>query len=226
MSRLEELQENLKNTFQTYWDKIQESPTYGNLNDRYQALSPNGQKMTQIVAGVLVFGVITYIPLSQLQLSSETITQFEEKRSLIRDLFKTYRETPAAPPIVGAPEGQKLVANIQGSLQSSQLIPEQISSVNIIQAESKLIPSSLLSSAVEVKLNKLNLRQIIDIGTKISNISNAVKIKDMIIQANTELAGYFDVTYKVFSLKAPMPQISQEPPDVRGKKNNANADDN
>lgn len=218
MSRLDEIADQLKTSAQQTWERIQESEAYNQLNDKYQSLSPSGQKVAQVVTALLVAGIVFYSPISQLQVSSELLAQFEEKRTLIRDLFKTYRESSGALQMTPAPQAGELISTIQSSLQGSKLIPEQIVSVNTSEAEGRLIPTSLQQAVVEVKLAKLNLRQIVDIGAQLANISQAVKVKDMLMQANADMAGYFDVTYKLYALKVPEPLPEPIPDPVNLKK--------
>ncbi|WP_409477531.1 hypothetical protein [Pseudobdellovibrio sp. HCB154] len=220
MSRLDELKDQLKTSLQTTWERIQESEAYNQLNDKYQNLSPSGQKVAQVVTAILLAGIVFYSPISQLQVSGELLTQFEEKRTLIRDLFKTYRDSSGGLQMAPAPQAGELISTVQNSLSSSKLIPEQIVSVNTTQAEGRLIPANLQQAVIEVKLAKLNLRQIVDIGAQLANISQAVKVKDMFMQANAELAGYFDVTYKLYALKVPepLPEPAPEPVNTKKKK--------
>lgn len=223
MSRFEELQDQLKTSLQSTWSRIQESEAYNQLNDKYQSLTPSGQKTAQWITLLVLAFIVLYIPMTQVQVSSELIAQFEEKRSLIRDMFKTYRESASGPQITPAPQTEALISMVQSSLQSSKLIPEQIVSVNTGTAEGRLIPENLHLGVVEVKLSKLNLRQVVDIGIQLANLSAAVKVKDMLMQANAELAGYFDVSYKLYALKVPeaLPEPPPEPVNPKKKNNSA-----
>lgn len=220
MSRLDELKDQLKTTAQSTWDRIQGSELYNQLADKYQSLSPSGQKMAQAVTAFVLAAIVFYSPISQLQISSELLTQFENKRALIRDLFKTYRDASGSLQMPRAPEATELISAIQGSLQSAKLVPEQILAVDVSQAEGRLIPTSLQQAVIEVKLAKLNLRQIVDIGAQLANISQSVKVKDMLMQANAEMAGYFDVNYKLYALKVPepLPEPAPEPVNTKKKK--------
>lgn len=225
MSRLEELKDQIVSSAKSTWEKIQESEAYNQLNDKYQSLSPTGQKTTQALVALMIAGFVFYSPISQLQISGELLTQFEDKRSLIRDLFKTYRESSSHLQMPPAPQSPELISSIQSSLQSAKLIPEQIISVDASQAEGRLIPSSLQQAVVEVKLAKLNLRQVVDIGLQLANISQAVKVKDMLMQANAEMAGYFDVSYKLYALKVPETLPEPPPEPVSKKKPSKSQDD-
>ena len=173
----------------------------------------SGQKATLVILILTIVGLFLYSPISQLSVSQNLISEFEAKRTLIRNLFKAYRDSSTSAQISPAPMSSELISNIQNSLSNARLLPEQIIAVSTLQAESKLIPESLLSSVIEVKLSKLNLRQIIDIGTQLVNISEAVKVKDMAVRAHSELKGYFDVDFKLYSLKVPE-SIPEPPPEV------------
>lgn len=228
MSQIEESLEQIKAQLQSVWEKIQESEAYNQLNDRYQSLSSTGQKAVQAFGILIILGAFLFSPLSQLTTSQSLISEFESKRSLIRDLFKAYRDSSTSTQIHPAPMSSELISNIQSSLSNARLIPEQIIAVSTSQAEGKLIPANLLMDVIEVKLSKLNLRQIVDIGTQLTNISDAVKVKDMIIRAHAELAGYFDVDFKLYSLKVPE-AIPEPPPEVpelpKKKKKNTSTDE-
>lgn len=213
MSRLEEVKDQLVQQFHNISEKIQETEIYNQLNDKYQSLTPQGQKMTRFAVAAVALSILLYSPVSQIQLSQDFVLQFEEKRELIRDLFKTYRSASAQAQLAPAPSSSELIGNIQSQLTAARLIPEQIISVNVSAAEGRLIPQNLLSDVVEVKLTKLNLRQIVDIGTQLTNISQAVKVKDLIIQATQDMGGYFDVSYKLYSLKVPT-ALPEPPPDM------------
>ena len=110
MSRLDELKEQVVTTLKSTWEKIQESEAYNQLNDKYQTLSPSGQKAAQAATAIIIAGIVFYSPISQVQISSELLTQFEDKRTLIRDMFKTYREASGSLQMVPAPQSSELIS--------------------------------------------------------------------------------------------------------------------
>ncbi|MFN3696438.1 MAG: hypothetical protein ACK4VO_03270 [Pseudobdellovibrio sp.] len=229
MSRLDDAKEQLTTQLQAIAEKIQETQLYNQLNDRYQSLSSTGQKTVQItVIGLIVIAII-YSPMSQLANSKTLVSEFESKRALIRDLFKAYRDSSTTAQIQPAPSSSDLISQVQNALNNARLIPEQVLAVSTAQPDGKLIPQNLILDVVEVKLSKLNLRQIVDIGTKLTNISDAVKVKDMVIKAHSELKGYFDVQFKLFALKVPE-ALPEPPPDIpepkKKKKNDQNDESN
>ncbi len=224
MNSLLEIRDQIIQSLKQYWEQIQETQVYGQLQDRYQNLTPQGQKITQVLCLFAFLGSLLYLPLSQMSVSQDLIHEFENQRELIRDLFKAYRSSGATPQVAPAPMSSITISTIQSQLQNSRLLPEQIISVSTAMAEQGIIPSSLLSEVVEVKLSKLNLKQIVEIGTQLTNISNAIKIKDLLIQAKSEMMGYFDVQFKLYSLKVPepLPEAPPEPLEQKGKKKSDN----
>lgn len=218
MSRLEEIRDQIKTRAVESWDKFKETELYQKLSDRYQSLSPSGQKIVRFLSVFLVILIIAFIPMSQLTVSKEMVAQFEQQRQLIRDMFKTYRESSANALLPQPPASDMLIGSVNSLLQGEQLIPEQIQAVTLGSSEGRLIPQNLLNEVVDVRLAKLNLRQVVDIGTKLSNINQAVKLKDLLMSANNELAGYFDVTYKLYALKVPATPI-EAPPEPERKSN-------
>ncbi len=219
MSRLQEIQEQFKQKGIEYWDKFKETELYQKLDDKYESLSPRGQKITRYASAIVVILILVSYPLSQLETSKTLIAEFETKRQLIRDLFKINRDSSTKITLPLPPSD--LTSQVRSTLMSAQLLPEQIIAVSPIEPDGNLIPRHLVGSAVAVQLSKLNIRQTVDIGTQLANISGSVKVKDLLMSASSDKAGYFDVTYKLYSLNVPQPIVeSVEPePTVRGRNN-------
>lgn len=222
MSRLDDIKEQLKTTGQNLWQKIQESQSYVQMQDRYQTLSPASQKLARFASVLAVILILVFYPMSLFFTSQESIVSFEEKRNLIRELFKTYRESSVHPNISIPPMVEVLKSNISGIILAADLTPEQNGGVIEAAPEGKLIPSSLISHVLEVRLLKLNIRQIVDIGTNIIGISDSVKMKDMAITAHSADPRYFDVTFKLYSLNVPEP-TPEPPPEVEKPKKGSNS---
>ncbi len=218
MSQLEDLKDRFKAIGARLGEQIQESESYTKLQDRYQSLSASGQKLVWIFGIISVMLVLLFYPTTQLTTSQELITSFEEKRGLIRDLFKTYRESSGNSTVAVPPPQETLRNAIESVLTVANLIPEQ--RVGLIQstAEGRLIPASLVGYVMEVKLAKLNLKQIVDIGTAINAISESVKMKDLTLNAHAQDTRYYDVTYKLYSLNVPEPTPEAPPVPVPRKK--------
>ena len=224
MSRLDEIKNQLKEKFSEIFEKIKETELYQKAEEKYQSLNPRGQKLTRYASAFLVLFFVVIYPVSQLQMSSDLVAEFEVKRELLRDLFKTYRESSASPALPPPPQGGELVSQVQSMLSSAELLPEQIVNVGLVESEGRIIPQKLVSSVVAVQLSSINLRQTVDIGTQLANISASIKVKDLDMNATEGKAGYFDVTYKLYAFNVPQP-IAEATPDIelpnKGKKKKA-----
>ncbi|MEK6627576.1 MAG: hypothetical protein AABY53_03030 [Bdellovibrionota bacterium] len=221
MSALENLQEQLKNMGSKISQAIQDSPAFAQAKDRYENMDPPAQKMTFMLGVAVLLFLMFFIPFSYLSESQTSLSLFEERRNLIRELFKTHRDSTAAPDIVVPPSLEGLKSSVMSVIANAELLPEQNIGLSEGAIEGRLISSSLISSVLEVRLAKLNLKQIVDIGASIVSISSSVKMKDLFINANAQDTRYYDVTYKLYSLNVPTPNFesTQEPePEKTSKK--------
>ena len=123
-----------------------------------------------------------------------------------------------------------MIGQINSQLHSNQLLPEQIGTVATVEKADLtvgLIPRDFVRDVIHVSLTKLNLRQIVDIGNLLNRLSDSVKMKDMSIGARNDMAGYFDVTYKLYSLNVPemqTPPAELDEPAERPKKKKSRDD--
>jgi len=185
------------------WDQFTESPTYNQLMDRYENMTPAMQRLT--VVGLSLVGVflVLAIPLSDLSGSGDAVTEFEDKRNLIRDLLKASREVSEVPDLPKAPLNDALQEQINSKIKMENIYPEQIKGVEVLNVKSSLMPSTLVQGGMMVHLAKLNLRQIVDVGYQLANLSPSVKMKDISISPNQEDSKYMDVIYKLVALAVP-----------------------
>lgn len=219
MSLIDSLSSQFKSLGTRIGQQIQESQSYQQAQDRYENMSPTMQKLTLTLGVMLVALVILFYPLSNLTESRNYLSMFEEKRGLIRDLFRTYRESASAPNIAIPPNADGLLAAVEAILNRAELLPEQRSGVMPGAVEGRMIPQNLVSNVLQVKLAKLNLRQVVDIGATIAGISESVKMKDLFVIANRQDTRYFDVTYVLYTLKVPEPTVEAPPePEKPAKK--------
>lgn len=200
-------------------ERFRESSLYAKGQDRYENLSPAGQKLVLLGAIAAMIFLLLFVPFSNFTSSHIELSQFEEKRGLIRELFKTYRESSSNQNMAVPPASAILRTSIESVLTRAELLPEQNQGVVAGASEGRLIPQNLISEVMFVNLSKLNLKQIVDIGAGIAAISSSVKMKDISIRANAQDTRYFDVTYKLYSLNVPEPTPEPPPePEVKGKR--------
>lgn len=209
---IDDLKDNLKSQLGQAWSRIEDSSFYNQMKDRFENLSPAHQKLTLMGMGALIALVIISIPYSYYSQSTANVSTYEEKRSLIRELLKVTRESSEIPDLPVAPTAEDLKSRVENQLNIAHLLPEQMKGVEVISAETGLIPKSLLEAGLKISMAKLNLRQIVDLGYNIQNISPSVKMNSVNISANPEDPRYFDVEMKLVSLAVPQAHI--ETPEV------------
>ncbi len=215
---ISQLQERLK----IIWDKIQESSAYQQALEKYEDQSPNSQKIIQIGIVFVALLIMFMVPISNLFSSFDSELEFEAKRELTRELLKTSRDASLVPNIPQAPDSQVLESQIKNELTNLNLIPEQIKSVQQTSANSKLIPVEFSIGAVEVQLQNLNTRQIVDVAFQLSKLHPSVKFTDLTMEASLDNPGYFHLLAKVISLKTPQMEMprEEEQENPRSKKKN------
>ncbi len=211
----DDLKDKLSTEARATWDRIQESATYNQMRDRYENMTPAMQQLTMYGGIAVITLMVLSIPYGYFNGSSEAVNEFEGKRMTIRELLKVSREAAEVPAIPPAPSMDMLRGNIESTIKAANLLPEQIKGTQP-SSGSNLIPSNLSEGGLQIHLAKLNLRQVVDLGYKFSNISSSVKMADMTMTANREDNRYFDVVYKLVALAVPAaPVISAEPEPIK-----------
>jgi len=215
---LDDIKDNLKSQLGQIWSRVEDSAFYNQMRDRFENLTPTHQKLTLMGAGALLALLVISIPYSYYSESATHVGTYEEKRALIRELLKVTRESSEVPDLPIAPSADSLKGTIEGQLHMAKLLPEQMKGIEVMAADTGLIPKGLLESGLRVSLAKLNLRQIIDIGYNIQSISPSVKMSSMNVTANSEDPRYFDLEMKLVTLAVPQPQIEAPEPEEHDNK--------
>lgn len=213
----EEIQERLKSEWQQTVDRLNENATVQSLKDRYESLSPFAQKAVTVAGIIGVLLVLTMMPYNTYLNSSDSLSQFEGKRSLIRDLLRTYKESKENPVSVNPPSISEVQSRMENILTASQILPEQRRGMNTSPTAS-LVKANLVEGVVTVTLGQLNLRQIINLAGDFSSIEGS-KLKDLKLDASSKDPRYYDATFSVLVFKGLSPADEPPPlPDKPGKK--------
>ena len=221
---LEELRDQLTQRLKDLGSKIQESPAFQSLKEKFDDLPSNQQKIVTILLVVVVSFFVFSFPYENWSASSTSITEFEERRQLIRDLLKVTKETNEMPSFPPAPELGQIKTDIEMNLQQLQLVPEQMAGINVeMPANSPLVPLGRQEGGIKVMLKKLNLRQVVDISSKLQSMQPAVKLKNLSLDSNLQDPRYLDAVLEFVVIK--IPQLKMEaaaepeaPTKSRGKK--------
>lgn len=198
----EDLRDNVRDQLRTLSANIQESSAFINLKEKYQSLSPNGQKLSLIGAGLASFLIVMAVPYMFYSGSQTAMEEFEEKRTVVRDLFRVTREAssiPAPPPPVTAMDLQNNARNL---LNGARLQQEQIVGVNEASINVTGIPKTIEQAGILISLAKLNLKQIVEIGHELQNLHQMARMAGLEVKANVSDPAYYDVVYKVVAFSA------------------------
>lgn len=212
----DDIKDRIKTEFQNLWTRIQESSTFIQLQDRFENLSPSGQKIALLTSAIAVVLILLSIPWSSFNSSQDKLADFDSKRNLIHDLFKVAKESSGSAQIPSPLNESSIRSRVQSELSAARLLPEQVTGIDAVVEQSNMIPSQWLETVLKVRLSKLNLRQIVDLGYQLSNLSVNVKMKDFAMQANPTDQRYFDVIYKLAVLKVPQIDNEELPEPVKG----------
>lgn len=207
----DDLKEQLLSLLRRLGERIQDTPAYGQLKDRFDGLSPSMQKTTVLAGVVLAFLIVLSLPWSWYGESHTAMEGFDERRNVIRELLKVSREAAEVPDIPTAPPVESLKADVQNRAKQANLLDEQIKSIETVAAAGGLVPSDKSAGGLVVTLWKLNLRQLVDVGGQLSRLNPSVKMTGVEIAANKEDAHYFDVVYRLTALA--VPDLSADAPE-------------
>ncbi len=209
----EDVKDNVKEQVKAIWARVRESDAYLQLNERYQSLSPNGQKAALAGGVAVAFLIVMAIPWTFYSGSKTSIEEYEAKRDVVRELFKVNREAsglPPAPPPIAASELESMARQ---TLTTARLVPEQIVSVTESPANVSGIAKTIDQTGIAVSLAKLNLKQIVEIGSELQGMQSTARMMGLEVKANAADSRYYDVVYKIVAFAA-KPEVAPK----KGKK--------
>ncbi len=220
---LDSLKEQLMDRWNTIWERIRDSDAYIQLRERYQNLSPSMQKIVTASGIGFVILFILLIPYSFLSTSWESVDTFENNVRLIRDFYRVQRELASTPMVPETPSAGDIGTQVSGILNQVGLSPEQINGPREItperEANNALQPVGISEHGVEVTLMKLNVKQVSEIGTRLSQLGQGLQLTSLDMKANGENDHYYDVIFRVTGFS--IPGASGRPDDVTPEESEA-----
>ena len=216
---LDEIKERVREQVQSLAARIQESAAWAQLMERYQSLTPNAQKLSLAGAGAASALLLFMLPWIFFSSSQTSMTEFEDKKQLIRDVYR-YSQAASSLPIAPMPVSAGDLHNaIQGVIanQSPSLLPEQtvaITDFDNSKAKSAALPQGLTQNGVMVSLSRLNVDQVVKIGGQLQDLRPTVKMVGLKVQATTADSHYFDVTFKMVAFN--LPPVDLPKPGAKG----------
>lgn len=209
---LEDLKDQLKEQAAQLWGELQESSAYNSLREQYENMPSSGQKLLQIGGVLLAIFMLLLIPLSYFDSAATKLADFEENRSLVRDMLRASRDAQQEPPLPPGLTAMQLQSQVDNALRAFNLLNEQRGGVTPLgpNPAEGLVPASIEQQGLRISLKKLNLRQLVDIGYRLQSIHPGVRMTSLEVQANTEDNHYFDVLFSLVSLSLPQPSPPEE----------------
>jgi hypothetical protein len=188
--------------------RVEESAAWSQLMERYQGLTPNVQKLSLAGAGALGALLLFMFPWIFFSSSQTSLMEFEDKKQLIRDLYRYSHAAstlPMAPIPVSAGDLHNAIQSVLGN-QSPSLLPEQtvaITDFDNSKAKSAALAQGLTQNGVMVSLSRLNVDQLVKIGSQLQDLRPTVKMVGLKVQATAADPHYFDVTFKMVAFSLP-----------------------
>lgn len=212
----EELRERISDQTSNILAQIKESSVYNNLKEKFDILPVTQQNAIMAVVGITFAGILIMIPYSSLNTSWENENLFTEYRDLMRELLRSSTIKDTQSKRVGF-SASRAMSGLRGELRL-HVLEEQIASIqpfNITKAP-RVIPSQIDAEGLRIRVNQLNLRQIIKVGYAIQNESDNSQLFNIDIKVNPENDHFFDVTYELIGFNLKSSQAIQ--PEDDGKK--------
>lgn len=200
--RFEEIKEQAIDSAKFYWEKIKESPAFIQAQEKYEELNPNIQKLIKYGAAFFIVYFIFSFPLAWRNQANENLDKYQKNRDLIEDLLNVQVEAQNAPNVNTNVSSGQLQSQATEVLDKSGLAKEQITANTLVtsaQRQFSFIPKEINYVGVQIALSKLNLTQILDIGTKLQNVNNSAKLIELDMSANKDDNHYYDVTFLLAS---------------------------
>lgn len=203
--------------------RLEEREAYQQLKERWDNLAPHQRKVVLILAPILALSLILMPAFTRWADSSDYITEFEDKKELIRALMLAQKDLSDTPGIGNSLSSEQIKSRIEGEIFQDGLLPDQVSPVTAITeaiASSPNYPSKIVEGVYEASLKQVTIRQLMQIGTRIENIGPQVKLKDLIVKADTQAEGYLNATLRfvVFTLTDPADITPEPPQNPRGRR--------
>ena len=166
------------------------------LKEKYYHLSPSYRKALHFITGGVLAVLFLYYPVFMLYSSSGYIKDSKTKQTLLQDLMvvSSLRSTGS-----GSFYSSKkdIVSLIRQKMRAMQIPEKQIQKIKKTTNKKAYTKLSVLAkaTAVEVAMEKLNLKEVVQYGHQMEQFANNIKLVSIQIQEDTQIKNYFNVSY-------------------------------
>lgn len=205
----ENLKDQLIEAANTLKSRVKESEIYNRFREFYYTLPSKQQTLLKLAALGLFIFVAVNIPLSHIRESKYNMTQYSERKDIIRKIKAVEKQKSA---LAFSPEEypfQRFASEAEGRLMSVPITKDQIR-IQPAQPPQNLFPPQAQVETFEVNLNKLNVRQLANSLRALENINDSLIVTGMTTSADSEDPHYHNV--KIYVTNFSIPEAGGEAP--------------
>lgn len=216
--------EGLKEKFKDSWSdlssKVQENATFNNIREKFEEQSARNQRL--IVAGLfLIIGLfLMSFPFGYISESNDTMTSFEENRSLIQGLLHASRAAKEPSPLPTPSPPEMLKSRVEAILKENRLVVDQMGEMQFMpdHPAKDLAPAAVIQSGLAVQIKKINVEQIMLLGHQLQNMGPGIKLMGFDVVQSPGQTHYYDMIVRVVSFALPQMTLDADVPSKGGKK--------
>ena len=213
---LDDLKEQFLEQLNAYKERIQDTPVYNQIKERYDDLPPRNQKLVLISGILLVSYIVLSIPFGSLGEASNKIEKYESTKSTLASLRKVSDQLSAIPNPPAAPASSSLSNSIKSMILSEGVSEEQILSAQTFSEENtgqfNSVPKAAEITGVRLSLKKLNIKQITSLLYKAQRQARPAKITHLKMSPEGSEAGFFNLNFEIRGFNLPAEEAPQEEP--------------
>ena len=193
---LNTLKEELINAYRNFNDIVVNSSVFYFIKEKYDHLSSLHRKILHSVLVLTLAFVFLYYPFSYLYYSWRNMRDFHTKKQLTKELVDSSFAEQMSSSQSYTPDRDP-VQFINQRIPILQIPKNQIK--NIKKSETVQKPKNLLLPAtvktIEVEMENLNLKEVIQYGHQLEQLSNNIKLMNLHITERPQKDNYFNVSY-------------------------------
>ena len=166
------------------------------VKEKYDHLSSLHRKILHTVSLLVLVCIVFYYPFSYLYFSWINMRNFYTKKELTRELIdlSSITQPDFSKSYTSSQEPVRFIEQKIPTLQIPKSQIKEIKKSNSNQ-QPKNFPLSSKVEAVEVEIKNLNLKEIVQYGHKLEQLSDNIKLTNIYITENPKKNNYFNVSY-------------------------------
>lgn len=175
---------------------IIDSPFFYLIKEKYDHLSSLNRKIFHVVSLLIFVCIFLYYPTAHLYFSWRNIQDFNTKKKLTQELIDLSSATQTSSSQSYDPN-QDPIQFINKRIITLQIPKNQIKTVKKSKVTQKpdTLPLPATVQTVEIEMKNLNLKEIIQYGHQLEQLSKNIKLMNLYITERSEKDNYFNVSY-------------------------------